>query len=144
MLQKPKRGWWVVPGGKIEATETIKEAVVREFHEETNLKLDDPVLKGIFNIIIMEEEEIIEEWMMFTFYATNYTGTLTPHCEEGNLAWKNLHEVLPLPKAEGDNVYLKNILNGNELISGKFVYTPNYELISYKMDYEMDKIGSLI
>lgn len=39
LLQKPRRGWWVAPGGKMESGESIKEAVIREFREETGIYL---------------------------------------------------------------------------------------------------------
>lgn len=35
------RGLWGVPGGKIEYGETIREALLREFREETGLELHD-------------------------------------------------------------------------------------------------------
>jgi len=134
MLQKPSKDWWVVPGGKMEQTESIQEAVEREYLEETNLKLISPTLKGVFNIVVKELDEIVEEWMMFTFYADRYTGTLNEYCEEGILEWKHITEIPELPKAEGDNVYLSHILQGNELITGKFYYTTDYKLISYSVD----------
>jgi len=142
MLQKPKRGWWVVPGGKIEATETVQEAVNREFFEETNLKLENPMLKGVFNIIIKEQNEVIDEWMLFTFYATRYSGQITSRCREGVLQWKNINDVLSLPKAKGDNVYLQQILMTNELMTGKFVYTSEYELLTYTIDKPSEKVNN--
>ena len=35
----PLRGFWVIPGGKIHAFESIAEAAVRELEEETGLKV---------------------------------------------------------------------------------------------------------
>ncbi|WP_256592921.1 NUDIX domain-containing protein, partial [Pseudomonas sp. 2822-17] len=53
-LQKPRRGWWVAPGGKMGLGETIRESVKREFWEETGVYIKDPNLKGIFTILIEE------------------------------------------------------------------------------------------
>ncbi len=139
MLQKPKRGWWVVPGGKIEPMESVQEAAIREFQEETHLKVDNLSLKGVFTIIIKDQDKLLDEWMLFTFYATDYSGKLTSNCREGLLEWKQLHDVLKLPKAKGDNIYLKHILLTNELLTGKFIYTPEYELISYSIDIQPEK-----
>ncbi len=36
----PQRGFWVIPGGKIHAFESIAEAAARELEEETGLKVE--------------------------------------------------------------------------------------------------------
>ena len=45
LLKKPRRGWYVAPGGKMDPGESIYEAAVREFTEETGAKPIDPHLK---------------------------------------------------------------------------------------------------
>jgi len=134
MLQKPRRGWWVVPGGKIETGETLQEAVKREFYEETDLIIENPELRGVFTIVIEDQGQIVEEWMLFTYYANQYHGVLKKHCNEGILEWKKMNQVIDLPKAMGDNVYFQHVFTSERLITGKFVYTPEYELISYTLD----------
>lgn len=137
MLQKPKRGWWVVPGGKVEEGETLLEAILREFKEETNLTLERAALKGVFNIIILEDNQIIDDWMLFTYFADDYSGRITENCIEGILQWKDIDEALALPKAMGDNIYLKHLVNSDELITGKFYYTSDYTLLSYALDPQL-------
>ena len=39
LLKKPRRDWYVAPGGKMEIGESIFEAASREFTEETNATL---------------------------------------------------------------------------------------------------------
>ncbi|EGL84098.1 NUDIX hydrolase [Caldalkalibacillus thermarum TA2.A1] len=134
LLQKPRRGWWVAPGGKMESGETIREAVIREFKEETGITLIDPVLKGVFTILIEEDGQRVDEWMMFTFVCDQYKGEALKHSPEGRLAWQPRHEVARLPKAKGDQVYFEHILEQreSELLILKFRYTPDYTLISYE------------
>ena len=134
MLKKPRRGWWVVPGGKMESQETLQEAVKREFFEETGLSLEHPELRGVFTIVVKDNGEVLEEWMLFTYYANQFQGIVNEYCEEGQLEWVPLKQVVSLPKAEGDNVYFEHIFSSKQLITGTFVYTPDYQLISYRMD----------
>ncbi|WP_261131955.1 8-oxo-dGTP diphosphatase [Bacillus sp. Marseille-Q3570] len=134
VLQKPRRGWWVAPGGKMESEETIKDAVIREYREETGLYLLSPKLKGVFNFIIKEDEQIIEEWMMFTFYATDYEGEVLSESEEGKLAWKPKEEISDLPMAPGDHHIHDYMMTGNGMIIGTFTYTPDFKLLSYRLD----------
>ncbi|HWL13829.1 MAG TPA: NUDIX domain-containing protein, partial [Ureibacillus sp.] len=66
LLQKPRRGWYVAPGGKMESGESIYEAAIREFKEETNLTPQNPHLKGVYTMIIKDGEQVVDEWMLYT------------------------------------------------------------------------------
>ncbi|MFD1020386.1 8-oxo-dGTP diphosphatase [Thalassobacillus hwangdonensis] len=134
MLKKPRRGWYVAPGGKMEPGESIKESVVREFQEETGLTVQTPELKGSFTFIIREGDRTVDEWMMFTFYSESYTGTMLEESEEGELEWVPVDEVLNKPMAEGDRHFLHHILSTNEQVYGTFVYTPDFQLLEMDLD----------
>lgn len=134
LLQKPRRGWWVAPGGKMESGESIKDTVVREYREETGLYLNKPILKGIFTFIIKEGDTIIDEWMMFTFYAESFEGQWLDESEEGKLAWHSFDKIQELPMAEGDRHVLDYVLHGHGMIYGTFDYSPDFELLSYRLD----------
>jgi 8-oxo-dGTP diphosphatase len=134
LLQKPSRGWWVAPGGKMESGESIKEAVTREFLEETGLSIKSPEIKGIFTILIKEREEIVDEWMMYTFLATETVGELLTESPEGKLQWQQLADVKSLPMAPGDVFIFKHILFSDEILYGTFQYTKDFQLLSYKLD----------
>ncbi|RWZ54977.1 8-oxo-dGTP diphosphatase [Halobacillus fulvus] len=134
MLKKPRRGWYVAPGGKMEAGENIKDSVVREFKEETGLDIQDPELKGSFTFIMKEEGETVQEWMMFTFYTDDYTGELLDESEEGELEWVPVEQVLDKPMAEGDRYIFQHILNQEEQVYGTFVYTTDFTLIDQDLD----------
>jgi 8-oxo-dGTP diphosphatase len=134
LLQKPRRGWWVAPGGKMESEETIKDSVIREYREETGLYLKNPKLKGVFNFIIKDNDRITEEWMMFTFYATDFEGETLEESDEGILSWTKADEISDLPMAPGDHHILDYVLKGNGMIIGTFTYTPDFDLLSYRLD----------
>jgi 8-oxo-dGTP diphosphatase len=134
MLQKPRRGWWTAPGGKMEPQESIQETVIREYEEETGLRLLDPELKGVFTIIIEDNGAVVNEWMMFTFLASRAAGNTLKQCEEGILQWHPVGLLGNLPTAKGDKRFLTSIANGSPLITGKFIYTSEYELLYVDMD----------
>lgn len=131
MLQKPRRGWWVAPGGKVETGESLAEAVTREFWEETGLSLERPELRGVFTVILQDGKELVNHWMLFTFYTESFSGRLHAACEEGHLEWVGVEALKKLPMAEGDRIFLRHILQQPTLLTGKFTYTPDYELLGW-------------
>lgn len=134
MIKKPRRGWYAVPGGKMEQGESIKESAVREYREETDLHLNDPDLAGVFTFNIFDGDQLIQEWMMFTFKCDSYTGDLTNYCVEGELEWIPFDKVAMLPMAEGDRYIFNHVLTSESLLYGTFSYTKDYELVNYKLD----------
>lgn len=134
LLQKPRRDWWVAPGGKMEPGESVKDAVIREFREETGLYLKDPTLKAVSTFIMKDGDRIESEWMMFTFFARTFEGQMLEFSEEGRLAWQAIEHFQTLPMAEGDRHLLDYVLRGEGMIFGTFKYTPDFELLGYRLD----------
>ncbi|MFC4322425.1 NUDIX hydrolase [Litchfieldia salsa] len=134
LLQKPRRGWWVAPGGKMEQGESVRDSCIREYREETGIYIKNPMIKGIFTILIKEGNQITYEWMMFTFLATDFDGENVDECEEGILGWHPLQDVSQLPMAPGDYHIIDYVAKGTGVIYGTFTYTPDFELLSYRLD----------
>lgn len=134
LLQKPSRGWWVAPGGKMEPGESVKDSCIREFREETGIYLKNPQLKGVFTMIIKESEQVISEWMMFTFLATDSDGTRFDESDEGKLEWQFVDQLKSLPMAAGDHHIIDYMIHGKGMIYGTFTYTKDFQLISYRLD----------
>lgn len=134
LLQKPRRGWWVAPGGKMEPGESVRDSCIREFREETGIYLRNPNLKGIFTFIMKDGDKVLSEWMMFTFMAQESDGLNVDESEEGKLSWHKLEDIKDLPMAAGDYHILDYMIHGNGMIYGTFTYTPDFELISYRLD----------
>ncbi|NRD76493.1 8-oxo-dGTP diphosphatase [Bacillus sp. BRMEA1] len=134
LLQKPRRGWWVAPGGKMEPGESVRDSCIREYREETGIYLKNPQLKGIFTMIMKEGDQLLSEWMMFTFLATDSDGAGLEECEEGKLEWHKVDQMNSLPMAEGDHHIIDYMIHGKGIIYGTFTYTKDFELISYRLD----------
>lgn len=133
MLQKPRRGWWVAPGGKVERGESLTEAVTREVYEETGLTLHEPRLCGVFTILLQDAAgNLVDHWMLFTYYCDRFTGEAHQETEEGILRWQKFTELPGLPMAEGDREFLTPVFLRQERMNGKFLYTPDYQLLDWQ------------
>ncbi|PSL46975.1 8-oxo-dGTP diphosphatase [Salsuginibacillus halophilus] len=138
VLQKPRRGWFVAPGGKMEPGESVRDSVVREYREETGFHVHDPRLRGVFTVVIQEQGETVSEWMMFTFVASQYTGTQLAESPEGELAWKPTAEIETLPMAPGDRFIFEHMFHRPGQLFGTFYYTPDFQLIDYHLTAEVE------
>ncbi|MDQ6600304.1 8-oxo-dGTP diphosphatase [Bacillus salipaludis] len=134
LLQKPRRGWWVAPGGKMEPGESVRDSCIREYREETGIYLKNPQLKGVFTMIIKENDCVESEWMMFSFLANDSDGMDVEESEEGILQWHTLDQIKNLPMAAGDYHIIDYMIHGKGIIYGTFTYTKDFELISYRLD----------
>lgn len=130
LLKKPRRNWYVAPGGKMEQGESIYLAAIREFEEETNTQPHPPHLKGIYTMIIQEKDEIIDEWMLFTFVSHGLEGTPFETTEEGVLEWHPVESLAHLPMAEGDRTNLQFAISQQGIQYGTFVYTSDFKLLN--------------
>lgn len=133
LLQKPRRGWFVAPGGKMELGESIYESAVREFQEETNLTPKDAHLKGVYTMVIKNEDTVVDEWMLYTFVAHDVEGTQFIETREGVLGWHSIDSINELPMAEGDRTNLLFAALNKGIQYGTFEYTEDFKLISEKI-----------
>lgn len=129
LLQKPRRNWFVAPGGKMEVGESIYDSALREFNEETNVKANSAHLKGVFTMIIKRGEEIVDEWMLYTFVTRDFEGEPFHETREGILNWYDMEQLKTLPMAEGDRTNLVFAAQEKGIQYGTFEYTEEFELI---------------
>jgi mutator protein MutT len=54
--REPLLGQWSIPGGVVEAGETLRQAVIREAREETGLEVEAGELLEVFESIVPGEE----------------------------------------------------------------------------------------
>ena len=138
LLQKPRRNWFVAPGGKMEVGESIYDSALREFHEETNVKANNAHLKGVFTMVIKRGEEIIDEWMLYTFVTKDFEGEPYHETREGILNWHSIDDIKTLPMAEGDRSNLLFAALEKGIQYGTFEYTEDYELIKQSIQSSVE------
>lgn len=141
LLKKPRRGWYVAPGGKMEAGESIYEAAVREFTEETGAKPVDAHVKGIYTMVIEDEGTVVDEWMLFTFVATDLEGTPFVETPEGILGWHPVESLATLPMAEGDRTNLLFAVSQQGVQYGTFHYTMEFELLKETIQTPTEEVN---
>lgn len=118
---------WIGLGGKVENGETPEECVIREVKEESGLLLLNPQLRGILTFPKFKDDE---DWYVFLFTATEFTGELQ-ECNEGILEWIPTERIFELNISEGDKLFL-NWLKEYKMFSAKFVYE-NGKLMEHKL-----------
>ena len=140
LLQKPRRGWWTCPGGKMEPAETVIDTVHREYKEETGLELISPQLRGVFTMVMEEEGMFQHEWMLFLFLAQEAAGEMLVHSQEGLLQWHPISMLDQLPMPEGDRLFIQQVLNHDRLLVGRFHYTPDFQLLDYHLHDTQERL----
>ncbi|MBF8378539.1 NUDIX domain-containing protein [Alicyclobacillus mali] len=140
MLRKPRRGWWYLPGGKVEPGESWRLAAMREFAEETGLELDDADLRGVYEIhIAAGPDEGEKRRIIAQFFGRGASGSLHTVHREGTLAVVTKMELSSLPMDEGDRIMLLHAIAAEErgddrVFFGSFSYDAEHRLLRYEMD----------
>ena len=124
------KGKWIGIGGKIEKGESPLECVLREFYEETGLKIKEVTLKGYITFpgIYYGEDE-----GMFLYVAYDYEGELVKNCKEGILVWVDDKDISSLPMWEGDR-YFDDWLSSPLFTEAKLTYQDDH-LIDIKINH---------
>ncbi len=109
-IGKDYRGW-ILPGGHVEADESLADSVIREMREETGLTIAHPRLRGVKDWI----REDGSRYVVFFYIATEFSGTLTAS-EEGAVRWVRYDEL------DGLNV-IWNVREVIDLVRDRTEYT---------------------
>jgi 8-oxo-dGTP diphosphatase len=93
----PAQGVWSVPGGRVEAGETLAEAVVRELYEETGLL-------GVCEGLVGWVERFVEDYhYVILDFSVTILSNVDPVAgdDAAEAAWVRLSDVAELTLAEG-------------------------------------------
>ncbi|WP_433491982.1 NUDIX hydrolase [Nocardia grenadensis] len=96
LIRRSDNGKYSVPGGGLEAGETVAQAVVREVREETGIEVDVTELVGVFSnpehVIAYDDGEVRQEFSI-CFRAQPIGGKLRTSEESSEVEWVRLAEL---------------------------------------------------
>ena len=92
----PGQGLWSVPGGRVEAGETLAQAVAREVREETGLTVE----VGPF-VCVIERFGDDFHFVILDYLARVVGGTLAAGTDAADARWVTDQELAALPTTEG-------------------------------------------
>ena len=97
----PLLGEWSIPGGVVEAGETLREAAVREVLEETGLRVEVGVLLGVYDRILRDaDERTLYHYVLIDFLCRRIAGEPQAACDTAEARWFTSHEVGQLSLAQ--------------------------------------------
>ena len=117
----PNEGKWIGVGGKFEPGETPDECMLREVREETGLTPDAYHFCGVIHFISDTWED--EDMYLYRAEVAAGEGRGTADaqaaavCTEGELRWIPEEQLMDLAMWEGDRLFLKPLIEGEEKIS---------------------------
>lgn len=109
---------WIGIGGKIEEGESPHDCIKREIYEETGLKVENPIYRGLITFV----SDTYGTEFMHLFSAKDFSGQLVSECDEGKLEWIDKKALNCLPMWEGDKIFLVLLDTEKRFFSLKLVY----------------------
>jgi ADP-ribose pyrophosphatase YjhB (NUDIX family) len=96
-------GIYTLPGGVVEAGETLTDAVVREVREETALEIEPIILAGFRETILHDKEnKVSRHFVILCFAARWLSGEPVPDLSEiSEAVWRHPDELKSLKTTQG-------------------------------------------
>lgn len=86
--KEPLKGWWSLPGGKLEAGELLEDCVRREVREETGLEIEVVCLIEVFERFLRNESGNLEHhFVLMDYLCRPAGGELRAGDDAGEVAW---------------------------------------------------------
>jgi 8-oxo-dGTP diphosphatase len=100
--KEPLRGCWSLPGGAVEAGERLEDALVREVHEETGLRVHTGPIATIFERIMPDVSGGCEyHYVLIDFYCSIAGGDLCAGSDSSRVEWFDIDALGALPMTSG-------------------------------------------
>jgi 8-oxo-dGTP diphosphatase len=100
--RKPALNLYTLPGGAVEAGETLHQAVIREVHEETQLSIEPVALAGNREVIMRDAQGRVERHFVILCFAARWlAGEPVLNEELDDARWLAPPELAGLKTTEG-------------------------------------------
>lgn len=98
----PALGVWTMPGGVVEAGETLLEALVREIQEETAITIKPVALAGHREVMVRDDDKRVSRHFVILCFAARWVaGEPQLNDELAEARWLKLEELAGLKTTEG-------------------------------------------
>ena len=114
------------PGGKFEEGESPLDCILREYYEETGLKLINPRLQGI------SYWKDKAEGIIFVYVAEEFEGNLTKISEEGSMEWIKVEDLSEFKQFAQNEKFAPYLFKKN-VFEGKFLLDEKCNVLEYKI-----------
>jgi 8-oxo-dGTP diphosphatase len=107
----PLLGEWSLPGGVLECGETLREAVIREAHEETGLTIETGEMLGVYERVIRDDEGRVRyHYVLIDFLCRPVGGSLNAGSDATDVRWFARNELPALNLTfDANDVVLKGL-----------------------------------
>lgn len=100
--KEPLKGYWSLPGGVLEAGETLEEGIVREVREETGLAVKPRGVLEIFERIMRDTQGALEyHYVLIDYICRVIGGRLAAADDVSRVAWVPRRELAGYRITEG-------------------------------------------
>jgi ADP-ribose pyrophosphatase YjhB (NUDIX family) len=100
-LHPPLQAQWSIPGGVLEVGELVREAAVREAHEETGLVVEPGELLGVYDRVLRNPEKRVQyHYVLIDFLCRRIAGDLAAASDAADVRWFRPDELAGLKLAE--------------------------------------------
>jgi len=100
--RNPALNLYTLPGGVVEAGETLHQAVIREVHEETQLSIEPVALAGNREVIMRDAQGRVERHFVILCFAARWlAGESVLNEELDDARWLAPPELAELKTTEG-------------------------------------------
>ena len=108
-LKEPNKDMFTPVGGKLDPFESPADAAVRETWEETGIKIAALKYAGV----LVETSPVEYNWTSFV-YVSEIDFIPPPPCNEGDLQWIDIDDILNVPAPKTDWYIYQYILQGKQ------------------------------